>query len=159
MSLLSLPHSPCHIPTSLSSPPAPTSPPSASSTSVARSRCQSTSAPARWRESDGLADSSPHTRMMRDPRAQGNLLQIHKSSLHAEGFLYFYRWRRSPIDATFSVESCKGQRIDVESVMSMKAALHFGKGFVKNSEIHLNTKLENIESVFDITHIFDTGTV
>ena len=91
MSLLSLPHSPCHIPTSLSSPPAPTSPLSASSTSVARSRCQSTSAPARWRESGGLADSSPHTRMMRDPRAQGNLLQIHKSSLHAEGFLYFYR--------------------------------------------------------------------
>ena len=89
--LCSLPHSPCHIPTSLSSPPAPTSPPSASSTSVARSRCQSTSAPARWRESGGLADSSPHTRMMRDPRAQGNLLQIHKSSLHAEGFLYFYR--------------------------------------------------------------------
>ena len=43
--------------------------------------------------------------------------------------------------------------------MSMKAALHFGKGFVKNSEIHLNTKFENIESVFDIIQIFDTGTV
>ena len=43
--------------------------------------------------------------------------------------------------------------------MSMKAALHFGKGFVKNSEIHLNTKFENIESVFDITQVFDTGTV
>ena len=35
--------------------------------------------------------------------------------------------------------------------MSMKAALHFGKGFVKNSKIHLNTKFENVESVFDIT--------
>ena len=53
----------------------------------------------------------------------------------------------------------QGQRIDVESVMSMKAALHFGKGFVKNSEIHLNTKFENIESVFDITQVFDTWTV
>ena len=69
------------------------------------------------------------------------------------------KWRRSPIDATFSVESYTGQHIDVESVMSMKAALHFGKGFVKNSEIHLNSKFENIESVFDITQVFDTWTV
>ena len=34
---------------------------------------------------------------------------------------------------------------------SMKAALNLGKDFVKNSEIHLDTKFENVESVFDIT--------
>ena len=108
MSLLSLPRSPRHFPTTLSSPPAPTSPPSSSSTSVARSRCQSTSAPARWRESGRLADSSPQTRMVRDPGAQGNLLRIHKLSIHAKGFSKMCKrnWR-SPIDATFSVESYK----------------------------------------------------
>ena len=42
---------------------------------------------------------------------------------------------------------------------SMKAALHLGKDVVKNSEIHLNTKFENIESVFEITQKIDTGTV
>ena len=41
----------------------------------------------------------------------------------------------------------------------MKAALHLGKGFVKNLEIHWNTKFENIESVFDSTRKIDTGTV
>ena len=48
----------------------------------------------------------------------------------------------------------QGQHIDVESVMSMKAALHFRKGFVKNSEIHLNTKFENIESVWYYSSIW-----
>ena len=104
----SLLHSPRHFPTTLSSPPASTSPPSASSTSAARSRCQSTSAPARWRESGRLADSSPHARMMRDPRAQGNLLQIHNHQYMQKVFQNVQKTLgRSPIHATFSVESYK----------------------------------------------------
>ena len=42
---------------------------------------------------------------------------------------------------------------------SMKAAIHLGKDFVKNSEIHWNTQFENFESVFDITQKIDTGTI
>ena len=59
---------------------------------------------------------------------------------------------RSPIHATFC-GILQDQCIDVDIVMesSMKAALNLGKDFVKNSEIHLNTKFENVESVFDIT--------
>ena len=34
---------------------------------------------------------------------------------------------------------------------SMKAAIHLGQDFVKNSKIHKNTKYENIENVFDTT--------
>ena len=33
----------------------------------------------------------------------------------------------------------------------MKAAIHFGPDFLTNSEVHKNTKFENIWSVFNIT--------
>ena len=59
MSLLNVPYRP--FLRVLSSPSPPSSRPSASSTSIARSRCSSPSAPARWSESGRMADSAPNT--------------------------------------------------------------------------------------------------
>ena len=59
MSLLNVPYRP--FLRVLSSPSPPSSRPSASSTSIARSRCSSPSAPARWSESGRMADSGPNT--------------------------------------------------------------------------------------------------
>ena len=56
MSLLNVPYRP--FLRVLSSPSPPSSRPSASSTSIARSRCSSPSAPARWSESGRMADSA-----------------------------------------------------------------------------------------------------
>ena len=67
---------PCHFPTTLSSPLAPTSPPSASSTSAVLSRRQSPSAPARWREFAQLANSLP-------PTQTGQYLDIEPDMKHA----------------------------------------------------------------------------
>ena len=67
---------PCHFPTTLSSPLAPTSPPSASSTSAVLSRRQSPSAPARWREFAQLANSLP-------PTQTGQFLNIEPDMKHA----------------------------------------------------------------------------
>ena len=59
---------------------------------------------------------------------------------------------RSPIDATFSMESDK-QRIDMGVFMAspMKAAIYLRPDFQKNSEIYKNTSFENFWSVFNIT--------
>ena len=143
-----------------SSPPAPTSPPSSSSKSAARSWCQSTRAPARWREAGRLADSSPHTRMMRDPRAQGNLLELHKSSLHGEGILKFYKrngealqfMRRSQWKPTRPIY----WRGDLWH-RQWKQPYILGRG---SWRIWKSTWLQNsrISRVFDTTQTIDTGT-
>ena len=60
----------------------------------------------------------------------------------------------SAMNATFSMEAYKTNvliwRMFVTS--SMKAAIHLGPDYMSNSEICKNTKFEDTESVFDITH-------
>ena len=60
---------------------------------------------------------------------------------------------RTSINVTFSEESYKTNVLTRGMFMasSMKAAIHLGPDFLKNSEIYKNTRFENIENVFNIT--------
>ena len=143
MSLLSLLHSPRDIPTTLSSPPA--------------------------RPQHGAGVNPQAHPLAGGVRPTGRLVSTHKNDERSSSTRklvantqIIITCRRYSIIFTKEMEKVsnwcdvlsgilQGQRIDAESVTSMKAALHFGKGFATNSEIHVNTKFENIESVFDIT--------
>ena len=63
---------------------------------------------------------------------------------------------RSALDATFSIESHKTNVLIWRMFMasSMKAAIHLGPDFLRNSGIYLNTRFENIENVFNIIQKF-----
>ena len=117
------------------------------------SQCQSTSAPARWSESGRLTDSlSLHTRIIKNPRAQGNLLQIHKSSSHGE---------RSPIDATFSVGSCKTNVLTWRLLWHRRWKLPYILGRmswrIRKSTWIRNSRITRVSSI--LLKKIDTGTV
>ena len=59
----------------------------------------------------------------------------------------------SATNATFSMDSYKTKKMTWRLFLtsSMKAAIHYGPNYVSNSEIYKNTKIEDIESVFNIT--------
>ena len=108
MSLLSLPHSPRHIPTSLSSRPAPTSQPSASSTSAARAGVNPQAHPLAggvWPTGRLVSTHKNDERPLSTRKLVANT-QIIITCRRYSTFLQKKR-RRSPIDATFSVESYK----------------------------------------------------
>ena len=60
---------------------------------------------------------------------------------------------RTSINATFSVDSFKNNVLAWGKFMtsSMKAAIHLGPDFLENSEVCKNTRVENIENVFNIS--------
>ena len=60
---------------------------------------------------------------------------------------------RSAVDETFSIEAYETNVLTWWMFMasSMKAAIHLGPDFLMNSESYKNTRLENIENVFNIT--------
>ena len=59
----------------------------------------------------------------------------------------------SASDATITMQAYKTNVLTWRMFMSslMKAAIHFGPRYLANSEIYKNTKVEDIESLFNIT--------
>ena len=61
--------------------------------------------------------------------------------------------RMSATNSTLPMEAYKTNVLTWRMFMtsSMKAAIHLGPNYVSKSEIYKNTKVEDIESVFNIT--------